>query len=138
MGKPIKLTMTLPSIPNIELVAISGMEQMAQHLGINGERVSEARLLIAEAIINAMEYAADVHPKVDVEFTMNEHKLTIFIRDYGHGFELAQVEEPVIARRLGHTRKRGWGLKLIKELSDNLKIDSDRKGTRITIIKKLT
>jgi anti-sigma regulatory factor (Ser/Thr protein kinase) len=132
-----KLTMTLPPIPNIELVAISGMEQMAHHLGIREDKIGEARVLVAESVINAMEYATTVHPRIDIEFTMDTAKLVIFVRDYGHGFALEAVEEPEIKHKLRATHKRGWGLKLIKTLSDDFKIESDSEGTRITMLKKL-
>ncbi len=135
--EPIKLLMTLPPIPNIELVAISGMEQMAQHLGIREDKIGEARVLVAEAIINAMEYATEIHPRVDVEFTMDFQKLVIFVRDYGHGFDFDEVEEPDIKQKLKASHKRGWGIKLIKSLSDDFKIESDSEGTRITMLKKL-
>jgi anti-sigma regulatory factor (Ser/Thr protein kinase) len=135
--EPIKLVMTLPPIPNIELVAISGMEQMAHHIGIRDDKIGEARVLVAEAIINAMEYATATHPRVDVEFTMDSQKLVIFVRDYGHGFDFDSVEEPDLKQKLKASHKRGWGIKLIKSLSDDFKIESDEEGTRITMLKKL-
>jgi len=137
MGDTITLKMTLPKIPDIELVAIQGLEQMAHHLGISEEKIGEAKILVTEAVINALEHAGEQNPVVDVEFSMASQAITIFVRDYGMGFEPSSVEEPEIEERMGTARKRGWGLKLMKTLSDDFRIESTSQGTSITIIKKL-
>ncbi len=137
MSGTITLRMTLPKIPDIELVAIQGLERMAQHLGISDEKIGEAKILVTEAVINALEHAGEQNPVVDVEFTMASQEITIFVRDYGKGFEPSSVEEPDIEAKMGTSRKRGWGLKLMKTLSDDFRIESSTQGTKITIIKKL-
>lgn len=137
MDEAIKLSMTIPPIPTIELVAVAGMELMARQLGIDNDKIGEARVLISEAIINAMEYATVDHPAVDVEFTMTSSELIIFIRDYGNGFDPNDIEEPLITKKLHAKRKRGWGLKLMEKLSDGFKVESNAEGTKITMIKKL-
>ena len=133
----LKLKMILPKIPDIELVAIEGMDRMARHMGIPEEKISEAHVLVTEAVINAFEHSGQKNPVVHVEFTMNRDKLIIFVKDFGKGFKPENIEEPDIDKKLGSNHKRGWGLKLMKSMSDDFKVDSDGKGTKITIIKKL-
>ena len=133
----LKLKMILPKIPDIELVAIEGMDRMARHMGIPEEKISEANVLVTEAVINAFEHSGQKNPVVHVEFTLNQDKLIIFVRDFGKGFKPENIEEPDIDKKLGSSHKRGWGLKLMKSMSDDFKVDSDGKGTKITIIKKL-
>ena len=137
MGEPITMKMTLPKIPDIELVAIEGLERLTQRLGISDEKFGEAKILVMEAVVNALEHAGEENPVVDVEFTMASQEITIFVRDYGKGFEPTSVEDPDIQAKMGTTHKRGWGLKLMKSLSDDFRIESGDKGTTITIIKKL-
>jgi len=133
----IKLKMTLPDIPDIELVAIEGLEKLARYLGISDEKISEARILVTEAIINAIEHSGNKNSEVDVEFTMTKKKLVIFVRDYGKGFKPEAIEEPDILKKMGSESKRGWGLKLMKSMSDDFLIESNDTGTKITLIKNL-
>ena len=120
MDENIKLKMTLPKIPDIELVAIEGMDRMAKHMGIADDKIGEANVLVTEAVINAFEHSGQKRPIVRVEFTMNQEKLVIFVRDYGKGFKPEDVEEPDIKKKMGSKSKRGWGLKLMESMSDDL------------------
>ena len=137
MGQNIKLKMTLPKVPDIELVAIEGMDRMARHLGIPGDKINEAHILVTEAVINALEYSGAENSGVEVEFTMDQHKLTIFVRDFGSGFDPEKIEKPEIDKKLTSNNKRGWGLKLMESMSDDFLLDSGKNGTKITIIKRL-
>lgn len=138
MEEVVTLKIELPKIPDIELVAIEGLERLARHLEISEEKVGEARILVAEAIINGLEHGGDENPKVNVEFTMTAKELVIFVRDYGKGFEPSMVEDPDIQKKLGTKNKRGWGLKVMKSMSDDFRIESNQGGTKITIKKLLS
>lgn len=137
MKNAVTLKITLPKIPNIELVAIEGLNRLATHMGIPDEKVGEARILVTEAIINALEHAGDQNPGVRVQFTMTHEEIVIFVRDYGKGFDASSVTDPDIKSKLGSTHKRGWGLKLMKSMSDDFRLESTKNGTKITLIKKL-
>ena len=132
----VRLKIELPKIPDIELVALEGLDRLSRHLGISEEKIGEARLIVTEAIINGLEHGGAKNPKVDVEFTMTPQELTIFGRDYGAGFEPSTVREGDGGQKSG--RKRGWGLKIMKSMSDDFRIDSNHGGTRVTIKKLLS
>ena len=138
MHDSVTLKIQLPKIPDIELVAVEGLDRLARHLGIADEKVGEARILVTEAIVNAFEHGGVASPKVKVMFTMTTKELIIFVEDYGKGFEASAVEDPDIDSKLGSKNKRGWGLKLMKSMSDDFRIESGPKGTRITIKKLLS
>ena len=63
----IKLKMMLPKIPDIELVAIEGMDRMARHMGIPEEKISEAHILVTEAVINGFEHSGQKNPAKHVK-----------------------------------------------------------------------
>ena len=137
MEQNINLEIKLPKVDDIELVALEGLQLMGSHLGISEDKIGEARILVTEGIINAMEHSGDENPYVNVDFTMTKEKLIILITDFGKGFTPDAIEEPDINEKLGSKNKRGWGLKLMKSMSDDFEIQSSSTGTKITITKKL-
>ena len=137
MKDTVSLKVSLPKIPDIELVAIEGLDRLAHHLGIADEKIGEAKVLVTEAIINALEHSGEENPSVEVEFTMTKQELILLVKDYGEGFEPSSVKDPEIRGKMGTKDKRGWGLKLMKTMSDDFRIESNANGTKITIKKLL-
>jgi anti-sigma regulatory factor (Ser/Thr protein kinase) len=138
MNQNINLEIKLPKVANIELVALEGLHLMGGHFGISETKIGEAKIIVTEAIINALEHAGKDSPYVKVDFTMTKEKLIITITDSGKGFVPSKVAEPNIKDKLMSDSKRGWGLKIMRSMSDGFEIKSDENGTTIIITKNLT
>lgn len=137
MDNNIKLELKLPKVNDIELVALESLEKIGKHFGIAEDKIGESKILITEAVINGLEHSGEKRPYVNVKLTMSKEKLIIIVEDFGKGFDQSKIQEPDIKSKLKSNNKRGWGLKLLKSLSDDLIIDSNENGTKITIIKNL-
>ncbi|MEE9429914.1 MAG: ATP-binding protein [Melioribacteraceae bacterium] len=137
MNPNISLIIKLPNVPNIELVALEGLRLMGGYLGISEDKIGEAKIIVTEAIINALEHAGKKNPFVKVDFVMTKEKLIITIADFGKGFIPSKVAEPNIVDKIKGGSTRGWGLKIMKSMSDGFEIKSDENGTIIIITKNL-
>ena len=51
------------------------------------------------------------------------------------GFSPDEIEEPVIEDKIKARRKRGWGLKIIRGLMDEVEIRSGSEGTTVVMSK---
>jgi len=61
--------------------------------------------------------------------------LRITIQDQGIGFDRSRVVQPRIEDNLKAIRKRGWGLKIIEGLMDEVNVLSGEGGTSVVMSK---
>jgi len=75
-------------------------------------RLEDARLLVSELVTNAIRHAGlAAADRITLVMEADERALRIEVRDPGPGFELAEpTPDPA--------RPSGWGLYLVRELSD--------------------
>ena len=106
---------------------------------MSSDKIDEVRMAVLEACINSFEHSRARDRKVYITFAVlgdkNPEKLQISIRDTGVGFVPGDVEEPRIEEKLKAARKRGWGLKIIQGLMDEVQISSGLDGTNIVMAK---
>ncbi len=133
---PAEIELVIPILPSMELAASKTAQAVADYLDLDEEKTAEVTMALIEACINAFEYSKGKDKNVYIRFILQEDALIIEIKDRGKGFDSTKVEMPDIEKKLHSQRKRGWGLQLMRELMDDVVIDSGADGTTITMTKK--
>ena len=134
-----EVTLTLPMLPDMEIAASKTATAMAEYMSMSPDRIDEVRMAVVEACINAIEHSGAPDRKVHITFSILgdpvPETLRIEIADLGIGFEPDQVEEPRIEEKLKANRKRGWGLKIIEGLMDEVEVETGSRGTTVRMTK---
>jgi len=135
-----EVTLILPMAPDMEIVASQAASALAGFVGMSADRVDEVRMAVVEACINAFEHSHAVERKVDITFRLfgdsaGPERLEIRVHDRGVGFAPERVEVPRMEEKLRGDRKRGWGLKIIQGLMDEVEILSGSQGTTVVMSK---
>lgn len=136
-----EVNLTLPLNADMEIAASKTAMAMAEMMSMGQDKIDEVRMAVVEACINAIEYSQAADDKVHLTFEVlgknatDPRVLRITVRDSGVGFAPDGVEEPRIEQKLTSDNKRGWGLKIIRGLMDEVEIESGAGGTSIVMTK---
>ena len=109
---------------------------LAREMECNAAELEEIELAMREALANAVIHGnrQDPDKRVAVRaFCQPDRGILLVIDDEGSGFNPAKVPNPIHAECLMETH--GRGLFLIRRLMDRVRVS--RKGTRITMVKRL-
>jgi len=129
--------LVIPMISEMELAASKTAEAVADLMGFARDSVDEIKLALVEACINAFEHSRSPDQRLRIHFAIAPEALTVSIADRGRGFTVGHVREELAARRRAGKRTRGWGLRVMEELMDEVRVDSSDGGTTITMVKRL-
>lgn len=127
--------LALPMKPDMEIEASKTATAFAETMNMSPDRIDEVRMAVIEACINAFEHSHAIDREVFVTFEELPEKLRITVRDHGVGFDPEVPPEPRIEDKLKAQRKRGWGLKIIRGLMDEVEIRSGSEGTTVVMSK---
>ncbi len=129
---------TLPSQPGNERLAMEQVAQMIQPLHLPKRRLEQLQTAVAEATMNAMEHGNHYMPEkpVSISVAVSKAVLSVRISDKG-GTQLLvnDAEPPASPRYLAELQSpRGWGLFLIKNMVDDMRITSDATHHTVELI----
>ena len=134
-----EVTLALPMVPEMEIEASKTATAIAEFMRMSPDRIDEVRMAVVEACINALEHSRAADREVYVTFEVlgekDPEKLRITVRDTGVGFSPEELAEPTMEEKLKAQRKRGWGLKIIRGLMDEVEIHSNPNGTTVVMSK---
>jgi serine/threonine-protein kinase RsbW len=121
-----------------ELLAALTVEQVARRLNFSPEAINQIKTAVVEACINASEHSLSPDRKIYQRFRVEDDKLVITISSRGivpaglNG-QGQQSTQTVNAAE----QRRGWGLKLIQTLMDEVEFEPVDEGTRLRMTKYL-
>jgi serine/threonine-protein kinase RsbW len=123
-----------------ELLAANTVEQIARRLSFKPETINQIKTAIVEACINASEHSFSPDQKIYQRFRVESDRLVITISS--RGVVPTNIGSNVVPNQnheeadLGEGR-RGWGLKLIRTLMDEVEFERVDEGTRLRMTKYL-
>jgi serine phosphatase RsbU (regulator of sigma subunit)/anti-sigma regulatory factor (Ser/Thr protein kinase) len=129
----------LPSGPGNERLAMESVARIAREARLPERRLERLKTAVAEATMNAMEHGNKyrVDQPVVVQVRATAQSLAVRITDRG-GQPIQRSETPDLAAKLaGLQSPRGWGLFLIEQLVDEMRVTSDEDHHTIELIMHL-
>jgi serine/threonine-protein kinase RsbW len=127
-----EFVLILPMGADNELLAATTAEQIARRLNFSPEAINQIKTAVVEACINASEHSLSPDRKIYQRFRAEDDKLVITISSRGIvPSSIAAQSEPEADDR------RGWGLKLIKTLMDEVEFERVDEGTSLRMTKYL-
>ncbi len=121
------VSLTLPSSPEYVLLARLVVAQVGRLAGFGAEDVYDLKLAVTEAATNVIRHAAVEN--YQIEYRVLPRTVEITVIDTGGGFNVADLTRAPD----GHG---GFGLAVIRDLVDELVLDSTRGGgTRLKMIR---
>ena len=148
-GDTNEVVMILPMGADFELLAATTVEQIARRLNFRPEAINQIKTAIVEACINASEHSLSPDRKIYQRFRVENDKLVITIASRGvvpsniegrSGAPVSQGETSGESQsEFGEAadQRRGWGLKLIKTLMDEVEFERVDEGTSLRMTKYL-
>ena len=136
-AEPDEFLMVVPMGEDNELIAANTAEQIAKRLTFRPEAINQIKTAIVEACINASEHSFSPDRKIYQRFRVESDRLVITISSRGivpanlnganSGSEAKEAAE----------ERRGWGLKLIRTLMDEVEFERVDDGTSLRMTKYL-
>ncbi len=131
------LTLNLPAVPEVELVAAKAVELVGRDLQLASTSIESVSVATVEACLNAIEHGnqSGFTVRVGTQDDGEGRWLVIEVEDHGVGFDPDAVPAGGKSRKHGSASNRGWGLKLIRDLMDDVQVES-RPGLTIVRMRK--
>jgi serine/threonine-protein kinase RsbW len=136
-SEPDEFLMVVPMGEDNELIAANTAEQIAKRLTFRPEAINQIKTAIVEACINASEHSFSPDRKIYQRFRVESDRLVITISSRGIvPSNLNGTKSGTEAKEAAEER-RGWGLKLIRTLMDEVEFERVDDGTRLRMTKYL-
>jgi serine phosphatase RsbU (regulator of sigma subunit)/anti-sigma regulatory factor (Ser/Thr protein kinase) len=126
-----------PSEQGGEIAVVNRIESELAGLGLTPRVTERLKTAVAEATMNAMEHGNGYDPNLAVEVRLlaSATHLEVHITDQGPGPPVVSAEEPDLDAKLaGDQSPRGWGIFLIKNMVDDLRVTEADGKHRLELV----
>ncbi len=124
----------IPIADESELIAVHAVEEVARRSAFPTKAINQIKTALVEACINAGEHSLSPDGKIHLKLASFEDRLVLTVSN--RGLRLADKISPTSPEPASDTR-RGWGLGLMRNLMDEVRVDTVDDGTRIVMTKLL-
>jgi anti-sigma regulatory factor (Ser/Thr protein kinase) len=139
-----EFVMEIPMGEDTELIAAHTVEQIARRMEFQPEAINQIKHALIEASINAAEHSFSPDRKIYHRFRPEDDKLVITVSSRGLSIPTTVSENGASLNHNdgrdaneGAKNRRGWGLKLIRTLMDDVEFERVDDGTRLRMTKYL-
>jgi anti-sigma regulatory factor (Ser/Thr protein kinase) len=129
--------LTLPLIPQAELVVAQTLNQVGKNLNLPMEIVGQLQMAAIEACINAIEHNRGGERRMYISICADANQLEITVESPGREFIQAETGEPFVGAALREGSQRGQGVKLMKRFADSVRYEKTSRGTKVVLMKRL-
>ena len=131
----------LPNEPGKERLAMQEVTEAVKVLGLPEQRLERLKTAVAEATMNAMEHGNGYQSEVPVviEVLASDTALSVRITDWDGSPPLSpDAEMPDLEAKLeGLQTPRGWGLFLIKNMVDEMRVSRNPDHHSVELVMRL-
>ena len=139
---PDEFEMVIPMGDDTELIAAHTVEQIARRINFQPEAINQIKTALVEACINATEHSLSPDRKIYQRFRVESDRLVVTVSSRGVIPPGLNGQNGVNGNGSESTaenskERRGWGLKLIRSLMDEVEFERVDDGTRLRMTKFL-
>lgn len=131
---------SVPSEQGNERLAMRQVTEVVQPLGLPPRSLDQLKTAVAEATMNAMEHGNKYQAEVPVLLQVLRSDTSVLVRisDQGDPAPADALEAPNLEAKLENRQTpRGWGLFLIHNMVDEMKVTNDASGHTIELVMHL-
>lgn len=128
---------TIRSEEGNESAAIAKVSQTVGALHLDPAALERLKTAVGEIVMNAIEHGNENHSElpVDVSVLSTETSVTVRVSDRGGGKEMPKTTTPDIEAKLaGDQAPRGWGLFLVEQMVDDLRVEQDGQTRTVEFV----
>jgi serine/threonine-protein kinase RsbW len=122
---------TIPTGEETEVAAVHAFEDAARRHNVPQKAVNQIKTALVEACINASEHSNSPDGKIELRFAFFDDRVDIEVANRGVRLTPEKADATAAESR------RGWGLKLMRGLMDDVVIDSAEDRTVVRLSKNI-